>query len=208
MDDRLDREMGGQNTDNSAFSSQPPGQDPGEAQGIPPGALIPPDFPPGMQGLLPPPSLATQPPIELAAVDEKPQGQPGAMDLFRGSLVALSANLSPGIGLRFLAWQAHHLGLLYSQDDQGTWSPRYPLDTQFSMYLEDATSRDALEDAGRPDERRQYNFTALHIDGLLPMVQAETDAHREEIASDLRKSWARKLKALGVPQAKIEQALA
>lgn len=211
LDDNMDREMGSHPPDDPAFSSQPGAQDPALAGVDPAQTIVPGDFPPGMAGLVPMPGAAASPPFpELKPEDEEQdkKGQPGTMDLFRASLIALSANLSPGVGLRFLAWQQHHLLLLYTQDEQGTWTPRYTPEVQFSMYLEDATTRDALDDVKRPDGQRHYNFGALHMEGLLPMVQAETDAYREEIADNLRKSWARKLKALGVPEAKIQQALA
>ena len=210
MSDMLDRPIDGQNPDGQAIPSQGGGLQPEPMPIIQGDAMLPGDFPPGGAGLLGAPGAAAQPVPDPfpAERDAGAQGQPGQMDLFRGSVVALSASLSPGIGLRFLAWQAHHLGLLYTQDAQGTWVPRYPLDTQFSMYMEDATSRDALDDLKRKEEDRAYNFSALHMDGFVQMVQAETDAHREEIAGDLRRTWARKLKALGIPEAKIQQALA
>ena len=209
MDDRLNREMGGSTGDNAGISSQGEDREPGESGQNPEIGAFPGDFPPGMTGLVSGTGVPAQAVTDLGEPDEeKGTGKPGTMDLFRAGVVAVSSALSPGVGLRFLAWQAHHLLLLYTQDAQGTWVSRYELPVQFSMYLEDATSRDALDDAMRPVDRRQYNFDALHMEGLLPMVQAETDAHREEIAEGLRKTWSKKLKALGIPEAKIAQALA
>lgn len=210
MSDMLDRPIDGQNPDGQAIPSQGGGLQPEPMPIIQGDAMLPGDFPPGGAGLLGAPGAAAQPVPDPfpAERDAGAQGQPGQMDLFRGSVVALEASLSPGIGLRFLAWQRYHLNLLYTQDAHGSWVPRYPLPTQFSMYLEDATSRDALEDAGRPADRRSYDFGALHIDGYLQNIQAETDAHREEIADGLRATYQRKGKALGIPQAKLDQLLA
>lgn len=200
--------MGGSTGDNQGFSSQDEEREPGEAGASPEIPSFPGDFPPGMTGLMPTPGVPAQPAMDLGEPEEEKGAKPGVMDLFRAGVVAVSATLSPGIGLRFLAWQQHHLLLLYTQDAQGTWTTRYPLEVQFSMYLEDATSRDALEDSMRPVDRRQYNFDALHMEGLMPMVQAETDAHRQEIREDLRRTMERKGKALGIPQQKLDQLFA
>jgi len=209
MDDRLNREMGGSTGDNAGSPSQDEDRDPGESGQNPEIGAFPGDFPPGMTGLVSRTGVPAQAVTDLGEPDEEDKKtKSGAVDFWRASIVAVSTTLPAVAGTIFRAWQEHHILLLYTKDADGTWRSRYTHEEQLGMYLSDLMVRDAAADPSRPPADRQYNFAALYIEAALPMIQAETDAHREEIAEGLRRTYARKGKALGIPQQKLDQLFA
>jgi hypothetical protein len=88
------------------------------------------------------------------------------------SVYAVQADLSPAVGLRFLAWALRHPDMLAGQSRQ----------EQLADYLELATLRDAMADELRPAEDRQYDWEELHLTRLRPLIEREMQAQRDEIA--------------------------
>lgn len=103
-----------------------------------------------------------------------------------GTLRAIVADLSPGVGLRFRAWAVRNRELLET----------FSVPQQFAYYLDQATYRDALADEQRPEDERVYEWTELHMQGIRPLIEAEIRAQREDIANDVREAMMARLRVL------------
>lgn len=124
------------------------------------------------------------------AFDNQPRQQPARRPVdqpeWGAFLRAITADLTPAIGLRFRAWAKQHAELLVDK----------PAAVQLALYLEIATYRDALADEQRPETEREYDWAELHMDGLRPLIEAEVQAQREAIADGVRQAYISRLKAL------------
>jgi hypothetical protein len=117
------------------------------------------------------------------------QSEPGRRSRERsewgGFIRAITADHSPSVGLRFRAWAIRHADLI----------AHLPTPQQLAMYVELATFRDTLADELRSDDAKEYDWAELHLEGLRPMIEAEMQAQREEIAGGVRQAMLARLKA-------------
>lgn len=112
---------------------------------------------------------------ELAGLPEAAGGKARqARDPYSVSVEAVRAPLSEGTYLRCRAYWARH------RERAEMLSPAQRL----AEYLELVTFQHALEDEQRDEDERLYDWRELHMEGLRPLMQAEIDAQRAEIASE------------------------
>ena len=101
---------------------------------------------------------------------ERQKGKWGAV---MRPLVAL---ISPGAALRFWAWSKRH-----EEQLEGL-----PYESQLAQYLDHATFQHAMADMAQPEELRQYEPRELHLEGIRPLIEAETRALRTEMEAKIR----------------------
>lgn len=100
--------------------------------------------------------------------------RPKPVEPYTALAVAIRAPITPGIYQRSQAYWAAR-----PEEAQGL-TP----DVQLARYLELATFQHALADEQRPEGEQLYDWHELHMQGIRPLLEAEMQALREEVAQE------------------------
>ncbi len=189
MGSTLDREMGGQPSDEGAITGLEQGREPGE---LPETGTLPPDLPIGgaLGGGL---GVQPAPVVELM---EDPTGPaiPGAS---RVAVKPVVVDPGPGIWSLFQAW-----ALAHKEDLRKAGIVK--VEEMFTLYLQDVLYSHAAENQRRPPEQWVYDFEALHVENLSQLMRLEAMSQRKSIWNEAMKAAAARAKQAGAPKELID----
>ena len=135
-----------------------------------------------------------EPPItedsgDLGAVAEIPDLEPvrkATKQLYQTEVRAILAQLEPSVGLAFEAWLLAHPQL---RDAAETNRPRV-----FSFWVAQIAADHLRMDEARPAGQRQYDWEALHIRALTPLLQEEWLQREAQVGTKIRRDLAESIR--------------